>query len=151
MCILSFFSMDSRLKVSVLSVTVSIILLGSLIPAQAFTTGFVIDFETFQHGEVINTQMQAQITNGPTGLGVTIFGDNYWLPIPVPEYTSDTNDPTAAAVFPTLGNIDTFDLAVAFDSDPADPFDVEEMIKISETDVRKTHLPCVKILHQWIH
>jgi len=118
--------MDNRLRVSVLSVTVSIMLLASLIPAQAFTTGFVIDFETFQHGEVINTQMQAQIPNGPIGLGVTIFGDNYWLPTAVPEYASDTNDPTVAPVYPTLGNIDTFDLAVAFDSDPADPFGVED-------------------------
>ena len=76
------------------------------------STGFVIDFETFSHGQVINNQMAAQIPNGPTGLGVVIYGDNYFIPPGGPN----TNDPMAPPVYPTLANIDLNDLAVAFDS-----------------------------------
>jgi len=105
--------MNNRLKVSVLSVTVSIILLGSLIPAQAFTTGFVIDFETFSNGNIINTQMAAQIPNGPTGLGVTIFGDNFLI-------DPDTVNPKLAPQLPDLSSPNT-NLAVIFDSNHSPP------------------------------
>ena len=105
--------MDNRLKVSVLSVTVSIMLLASLIPAQALTPGFVIDFETFSNGNIINTQMAAQIPNGPTGLGVTIYGDNFLI-------DPDSVDPGIAPQLPDLSPAN-INLAVIFDSDQSPP------------------------------
>ena len=110
---LPYFSMDNRQKVSVLSVTVSIMLLASLIPVQALTPGFVIDFETFSNGNIINTQMAAQIPNGPTGLGVTIYGDNFLI-------DPDTVDPGIAPQLPDLSPAN-INLAVIFDSDQSQP------------------------------
>ena len=80
-------------------------------------SAFVIDFESFTAGTIMNTQMSAQIPNGPLGLGVTIFVDNF----------NDGNARSAdvdavpaqlLANYLNLGVLDPdTDLGVVFDSD----------------------------------
>ena len=88
-------------------------MIGSAQEASAF----VIDFESFTAGTIMNTQMSAQIPNGPLGLGVTIFVDNF----------NDGNTRSAdvdavpaqlLANYLNLGLLDPdTDLGVVFDSD----------------------------------
>jgi len=87
-------------------------MLGSSQAASAF----VIDFEQFGTGEIINTQMAAQIPGAPLGLGVTIYADNFNDGQPQTSDVNAVHDPLLVNYLDLTKLVST-DLAVVFDSD----------------------------------
>ena len=101
----------NKFQVSFLLLVSSLFIVGSSQEASALK----IDFETFTPGDIINTQMAAQIPGGPPGLGVTIYADNF----------NDGNTPTSDVNSVPADDLDDYldllelvstDLAVVFDS-----------------------------------
>lgn len=97
-----------KFKVSILLVVSSVFLLGTSEEASAW----ILDFSSLPHGTIVNTQFSTQIPGAPTGLGVTIYADNFEIG------STQTSDPSAEPPqipLPNIGNLVLGDFAVLFD------------------------------------
>ncbi len=80
-------------------------------------SAWVLDFSSFPHGAVIHDQFSTQIPGAPTGLGVTIYADNFNIG------DTQTSNPSAEPPenpMPNIGNLVSTgsgprDLVVAYD------------------------------------